>query len=110
MTPNDFIEHKAPQLAYYGKAFLDNQLDYKEIQLYMWDVLEEWQALAVPSLQEQPPQTDTEKVFWHLLHCFDSWPEWALLGNEFLRKQVDECCDYINIGGAFPQDCIGIRP
>lgn len=110
MTANDFIETKAPQLAYYGKAFLEDQLDYKEIQLYMWDVLEEWQHLTKMTPTMNVPQSDTEKVFWHLLHCFDKWPAWALRGNQFLRQQVDECCDYINIGGNLPQLCIGIRP
>ncbi|ARD21402.1 MULTISPECIES: hypothetical protein [Shewanella] len=110
MTPNDFIETKAPQLAYYGKAFLNNQLEHSEIKLYMWDVLEEWQSIAdSPTFEPQTP-TDTEKVFWHLLHCFDQWPAIVIRGNQFLRQQVDDCCDYINIGGTMPSGCIGLRP
>ncbi|NKF49613.1 hypothetical protein G3R49_03360 [Shewanella sp. WXL01] len=110
MTADDFIEAKAPQLAFYGKAFLDEQLEYKEIQLYMWDVLEEWQCLVnTPQSKAQLP-SETEQVFWHLLHCFDKWPEWAIRGNQYLRKQVDDCCDFLNIGGKFPDSCIGIRP
>ena len=110
ITANDFIETKAPQLAYYGKAFLEDQLDYKEIQIYMWDVLEEWQHLTQMTSTVSVPESDTEKVFWHLLHCFDKWPAWALRGNQFLRQQVDECCNYINMGGNVPEACIGIRP
>ncbi|WP_299568127.1 hypothetical protein [uncultured Shewanella sp.] len=110
MTPNDFIETKAPQLAYYGKAFLDNQLEHKEIKLYMWDVLEEWQSISVDTSDNSPSPTDTEKVFWHLLHCFDEWPDMVIRGNQYLRQQIHDCCDYINIGGDIPHGCIGIRP
>ncbi|ABI72950.1 conserved hypothetical protein [Shewanella frigidimarina NCIMB 400] len=110
MTANDFIETKAPQLAYFGKAFLNNQLDYKEIQLYMWDVLEEWQFISNNPIQLAEQPSDTEKVFWHLLYCFDHWSGWAIKGNQYLRQQVHECCDYIDIGGNVPQSCIGIRP
>ncbi|MBR9726379.1 hypothetical protein ACFOD0_05730 [Shewanella intestini] len=109
MTTDDFIEAKAPQLAFYGKAFLDNKVEFNEIRIYMWDVLEEWQHL---SNQPQQPQTpsETEQVFWHLLHCFDKWPEWAIRGNQYLRQQVNDCCYFINFGGKVPNSCIGIRP
>ncbi|MCL1141390.1 hypothetical protein [Shewanella gaetbuli] len=110
MTADDFFETKAPQLAFYGKAFLDNQLEYQEIKLYLWDTLEEWQHLTEKSATLDINQSDTEKVFWHLLHCFDKWPEWAIRGNLHLRNQVDECCNYIKTGGRFPQSCVGIRP
>ncbi len=110
MTPNDFIETKAPQLAYFGKAFLDNQLEHNEIKLYMWDVLEEWQAISLDQTPEAATPTDTEKVFWHLLHCFDQWPDMVIRGNQYLRQQVHDCCDYINIGGKIPDGCIGVRP
>ncbi|ABE54062.1 conserved hypothetical protein [Shewanella denitrificans OS217] len=118
ITPNDFIETKAPQLAYYGKAFLDNQLDYEEVKLYMWDVLEEWQCVnyahqsqftELTAIQTNT-ETDTEKVFWHLLHCFDTWSEMMIRGNQYLRQQVNECCDYINLGGEMPLNCVGVRP
>ena len=112
MTTNDFIETKAPQLAFYGKAFLDNQLEYQEIQIYMWDVLEEWQYFTHSnnSASDSTNQSDTEKVFWHLLQCFDKWPDWAIRGNQYLRQQIHECCDFLNIGGKVPLSCHGIRP
>ncbi|WP_394131581.1 hypothetical protein [Shewanella maritima] len=110
MTADDFIEEKAPQLAFYGKAFLNNQLEYTEIKTYMWDVLEEWQELTVIDSPNPPSLSETEQVFWHLLYCFDKWPEWAIRGNQYLRQQVHDCCDFINIGGKIPTSCIGIRP
>ncbi|MEI6858933.1 MAG: hypothetical protein V5788_03960 [Shewanella sp.] len=106
MTPNEFIDNKAPQLAQYGKAFLRDQLDFNEVQLYLWDTLEEWQQFN----HQGDAQTDTERVFWHLLYTFDKWPDWMLRGNQYLRKQVDECCDYLDFGGKMPKNCIGTRP
>ncbi|ABO24757.1 hypothetical protein SHLO109777_06560 [Shewanella loihica] len=106
MTPNEFIDNKAPQLAQYGKAFLNNQLDFNEIQLYLWDTLEEWAQFN----HQGDAQTDIERVFWHLIHAFDRWPDWTIRGNQFLRKQIDDCCDFLSLGGTCPSCCVGTRP
>ena len=106
MTIDDFIDIKAPQLAHYGKAFLSDQLDFNEIQLYLWDTLEEWQQLDT----QGEAQTDIERVFWHLLHSFDKWPDWVIRGNQYMRKQITDCCDYLSLGGHLPDGCCGVRP
>ncbi|AYV14789.1 MULTISPECIES: hypothetical protein [Shewanella] len=106
MTPEEFIDVKAPQLAHYGKAFLSDKLEFNEVRLYLWDTLEEWHQL---NLQGEA-QTDVERVFWHLLYAFDKWPDWVLRGNQFLRQQLDDCCEYLFGGGPIPEGCIGVRP
>jgi hypothetical protein len=106
MTTFDFIDEKAPQLAFYGKAFLNDQLDFAEIQLYLWDTLEEWQQIQ----PQGEAQTDMEKVFWHLLHSFDKWPDWVIRGNQYVRKQILDCCDYLSFEGQLPEGCYGLRP
>ncbi len=106
MTPNQFIDNKAPQLAHYGKAMLSGKLDFNEIHLYLWDTLEEWQQVNA----QGDAQSDMERVFWHLLHTIDSWPGYMIRGNQALRKQFDQCCDYLYLGGTPPIGCIGIRP
>ncbi|MCE9686314.1 hypothetical protein LZP73_08830 [Shewanella sp. AS16] len=106
MTTAEFIDTKAPQLAFYGKAFLSEQLEFQEVQLYLWDTLEEWQNLN----PQGDALTDMEKVFWHLLHSFDKWPDWVLRGNQHLSKQLHDCCDYLSLGGQLPAGCIGNRP
>lgn len=60
MTIAEFIDNKAPQLAMYGKAFLSDELDFHEVQLYLWDTLEEWQLL-IPSSEAQT-ETDRKSV------------------------------------------------
>ncbi len=109
MTPNDFIDNKAPQLALYGKAFLNDQLEFNEIQLYLWDTLEEWQQFNHQG-ETQTDIRDVEKVFWHLLHAFDRWPDWMLRGNQFLRKQIGDCCEFLSFNGPCPSGCVGHRP
>ncbi|MCH1929307.1 hypothetical protein L9G16_03865 [Shewanella sp. A25] len=106
MTIEEFIDNKAPQLAMYGKAFLSNELEFHEVQLYLWDTLEEWQLL----IPQSEAQSETEKVFWHLLNSFSKWPDWMIRGNQYLRKQIHDCCDFLSIGGQMPAGCIGIRP
>ncbi|MGI1944149.1 hypothetical protein [Shewanella glacialipiscicola] len=106
MRTTEFIDNKAPQLAFYGKAFLNGELDFQEIQLYLWDTLEEWQQLNSTG----EAQSEMEKVFWHLLHSFNQWPDYVIRGNQYLRKQVNDCCDYLSLGGRVPQGCVGIRP
>ncbi|ABM26167.1 MULTISPECIES: hypothetical protein [Shewanella] len=106
MTATDFIDNKAPQLAVYGKAFLSDELEFHEVQLYLWDTLEEWQLLNPTG----DAQTETEKVFWHLLHSFNTWPGSTLRGNQYLRKQIHDCCNFLSLGGRMPNGCIGIRP
>ncbi|AAN56793.1 hypothetical protein HRJ35_20390 [Shewanella oneidensis MR-1] len=106
MTIEEFIDNKAPQLAVYGKAFLSDELDFQEVQLYLWDTLEEWQQL-IPTSEAQ---TETETVFWHLLHSFNKWPDWMIRGNQYLYQQLHACCDFLSLGGQMPSGCIGIRP
>ncbi|MCE9677955.1 hypothetical protein LZP69_01940 [Shewanella sp. AS1] len=110
MTPNEFIDNKASQLALYGKAFLNDQVEFHEIQLYLWDTLEEWQAFTHLGDAQNDTESEVEKVFWHLLQAFDRWPDWVIRGNQFLRKQIDDCCDYLSIGGPYPACCNGCRP
>jgi len=106
VTITEFIDNKAPQLAVYGKAFLSDALDFQEVQLYLWDTLEEWQQL-IPASEAQ---TETETVFWHLLYSFNKWPDWMIRGNHYLYQQLDACCDFLSLGGQMPSGCIGIRP
>jgi len=108
VTIEEFIDNKAPQLAVYGKAFLSDELDFQEVQLYLWDTLEEWQQL-IPTSEAQT-ETETETVFWHLLHSFNKWPDWMIRGNHYLYQQLDACCDFLCLGGQMPSGCIGIRP
>jgi hypothetical protein len=106
MKYSEFIDNKAPQLGQFGKAFLNNQLDFNEIQLYLWDTLEEWQQLN----PQGDAQSDIEKVFWHLIHAFDKWPDWTIRGNQFLRQQITDCCDFLTLEGPCPTGCHGNRP
>lgn len=106
MTTSNFIDEKAPQLAHYGKAFLCQQIDYSEVQMYLWDTLEEWQQYD----SQSETQSDIETVFWHLLHSFSKWPAWAIRGNHVLRQQISECCDFLSGQGSIPKGVIGIRP
>ncbi|MBV7315911.1 hypothetical protein [Shewanella sp. NIFS-20-20] len=106
MTREEFIDNKAPQLAFYTNAYLTDQIAFDEIQLYLWDTLEEWQQ----GDYQGEAQSDIEQAFWHLLHNFDKWPDWVLRGNRFLRQQIQQYSDYLSIGGQKPSSCVGVCP
>jgi len=106
MTTDDFIQLKAPQLAAYGEGFYQQQIPLTELRLYLWDTLEEWFVLD----NNGEAQSDLERVFWFLLYSFEKWPEWALLGNQYLRQQLRQCCAFLAGKGSFPDGCSGVRP
>lgn len=103
----DFINSKAPQLAYYVRAFWARRIPYAEVDLYFWDTLEEWNHVTS---KNNEPYSQKERVFWHLLHQLHFWSESKLLKDPYLRSELSTCLDYLEDGGQYPLDCVGIRP
>lgn len=106
-TPGMFIDTKAMQLAFYIKAYFSHQIPYSEVDLYLWDTLEEW---AHSSIKREDPYTTKERVFWHLLHQISFWSENMLENDNTLRHELINCINYLEGAGQYPVDCIGIRP
>jgi hypothetical protein len=106
-TPMTFVDNKARQLAFYTKAYFSHQIPYSEVDLYLWDTLEEW---AHVSIKKEEPYTTKERVFWHLLHQISFWSENMLENDKYLRGELTNCSNYLEGAGRFPIDCVGIRP
>lgn len=106
-TPNTFVDSKACQLAFYIKAYLSHRIPYNEIDLYLWDTLEEW---AQVSINKEEPYTTKERVFWHLMHQISFWSEAMLEHDNYIRGELTNCANFLEGVGRFPNDCIGIRP
>lgn len=104
MTREEFIDIKAPQLAFYAKAFLKEQIDFSEVQYYLWEILEQWQQQQF----ERDEKTDVELVFSHLLESLDKWPGWVIRSNLFLQRQIDGYCDYLTSGGRYSDNSVSI--
>ena len=107
MTVHNFINRKSGQLAYYLRAFWDKKIPYAELDIYFWDIMEEW---ALVGDQFEVPYSQKERVFWHVLHQLHYWDELKLLKDPFLRDELETCLVYLEGKGVFPLDCIGIRP
>jgi len=107
VTVDSFINTKAAQLAYYVRAFWDNRIPYSEVNLYFWDIMEEWVQLGTNTHE---PGSQKERVFWHLLHQLHFWPEKKLKFDPFLRSELLTCVEYLEGAKVLPLDCIGIRP
>lgn len=104
---DNFINAKAPQLAYYVRAFWERRIPYAEVDLYFWDTMEEWTQIEAASHE---PGSQRERVFWHLLHQLHFWAEDKLLEDPYLHSELKVCVDYLEGAGHFPLDCVGVRP
>jgi len=107
-TLTAFIEHKGKQLAYFVIGFLEGAIPFRELNLFIDEVLQEWAWLGVG---QDHPYTEKEPVFWHLLFTLERWPEQKLKGSWTLRNQLNRCAAYINgSSGLRPERCCGARP
>lgn len=106
-TPTTFVDLKASQLAYYIKAYFSRKIPYTELDLYLWDTLEEWSQV---NIKKEEPYTTKERVFWHLVHQVSFWSENMLENDKYLRGELNNCVAYLEGEGHYPADCIGIRP
>lgn len=107
MKVRDFVEVKGKQLTYYVRAFIAQQLEYSELDLFIWDTLEEWTLVTIDSNE---PYSEQERVFWHLLHLINYFPESTLQRDTCLQEELKTCMEFLDGQGALPMDCIGIRP
>jgi hypothetical protein len=102
-----FIEIKSQQLIYYVSGYFSGRLAYRELHLFIWDTLEEWAQYKLSYSYECSGQ---ERVFWHLLHQLEYWPECYLQHDLQLRCNIKDCLSYLKGYGMAPANCIGIRP
>lgn len=107
MEVEQFITRKAPQLAYYLRAFWARRIPYAEVDLYFWDTMEEWTQINACSHE---PSSQKERVFWHLLHQLHFWDEKKLLEDPYLHSELEVCVDFLEGASQVPFDCVGVRP
>ncbi|AWB68027.1 hypothetical protein C2869_17055 [Saccharobesus litoralis] len=107
MIVNQFIELKKKQLSYYVREFCEKNLPYNELNLFLWDTLEEWTQVTI---RKDEPYSQVERVFWHLIHLLSYWPEQQLLQDDYLVEEMQLCVEYLEGQGCVPFDCVGIRP
>lgn len=102
-----FIELKSQQLIFYVSRYFRGRLPHSELHLFVWDTLEEWAQYQTQTLL---PYTHREKVFWHLIHQLEFWPEYHLKQDKYLRRNIQDCLCYLKGRGVAPVDCVGVRP
>lgn len=102
-----FINSKIEQLIYYIKAVLQNKVHYTELDLFIWDILEEWAGLNVT---DGTPSNARERVFWHVVHELSLHSVQSLKSDLFFKTEINTCIDFLNGEGSYPIDCIGWRP
>lgn len=105
--PDSFIEQKSQQLIFYVSRYLRGRLPHSELHLFVWDTLEEWAQL---NTEVQLPYCHYERVFWHLIHQLEYWPDKTLRENKKLRRNIQDCMCFLKGRGIAPVDCVGVRP
>ncbi|HBN87790.1 MAG: hypothetical protein ACI832_000418 [Rheinheimera aquimaris] len=105
--PDQFIEQKSQQLIFYISRYLRGRLPHSELHLFVWDTLEEW---AHFNHTVHLPYTNRERVFWHLIHQLECWPDATLRESKTLRRNIQDCICYLKGRGIAPLDCVGVRP
>ena len=104
---NNFINEKSQQLCYYLRGYWGNLIAYSELELFFWDVLEEWSQVEY-SLEQ--PYSSQERVFWHLLHQIHYWDAQKIMLDDDLIEELQCCACFLEGTGRCPIDCVGIRP
>lgn len=102
-----FIDEKAKQLCYYLRGYWGSLIGYSELELFFWDVLEEWSQV---DYHLEQPYTHKERVFWHLLHQIHYWDAHKLMYDNELIDELQACAGFLEGHGRCPIDCVGIRP
>ncbi|WP_108651552.1 hypothetical protein [Dongshaea marina] len=107
MKINDYIEHHSQQLACFVFAFLAHEIAFRELHNFTWSALAEWTPLCD---EDKQPESDQERVFWHLLYELHQWDEGQLSQDKWLRLQLWNCALFLNGQGSCPAYCVGTRP
>ena len=101
-----FINKKAFQLSNYADALLAGIIPSTDVDLYCWDTIEEWSQLKSSSFKV----SNTESVFWYLLHQITFWNPKEIRTSPSLKSEVDSCIDFLRGDGVYPDFCSGVRP
>ncbi len=107
MHVDNFVNDKIQQLIYYLQALLKQSVHYTEVELFIWDIFEEWAQL---NITDDMPSTTKERVFWHLLHELKLGPLAEVNQDLLLTNEIKLCVNYLNGQGTYPIHCIGWRP
>ncbi|WP_416351162.1 hypothetical protein [Alteromonas sp. 14N.309.X.WAT.G.H12] len=102
-----FVDTKAAQLCFFLRGFWQESVPYSELDIFFWDTLEEWSQINYTFDQ---PYTSKERVFWHVLHQLHYWSEGKLKHDPSLITELTTCLTFLEGGGVYPSDCVGIRP
>ena len=107
MRAMTFIDKHAERLIDTCNRFLMAKSSYQEIDSLVWDILIQWQTLAI---DDDSLINDKEQVFWHLLFELQIHDEARLMSDRLLRKQLYQCVLFLQRQQRMPAGCVGIRP
>ncbi|WP_371378289.1 hypothetical protein [Thalassotalea aquiviva] len=107
MHVDNFVNEKISQLIFFLTALLRNAVHPTEVELFIWDTLEEWAQLNVT---DEMPSSARERVFWHLIHELKLASLNNIDNDANLVNEIENCLLFLIGKGHHPIHCVGWRP
>lgn len=107
MLVSEFVDQKAEQLAFYLESYWQDAVAFKEMDTFIWDILEEWTTINHP---EREMYTHKERVFWHIIYQIQFWGGHSLRHDATVRHEMQLHTLFLKAGKPCPLDVVGMRP
>nr|WP_136251502.1 hypothetical protein [Ningiella ruwaisensis] len=107
MLVKEFIDEKAKQLVFYLELYWQDKVAFKEMDAFIWDVLEEWNLIKNTDCQIY---THKERVFWHIIYQVQYVGGHSLRFDESVREEMEIFNLYLKNERPCPLDVVGMRP
>lgn len=104
---NEFVDQKAKQLAFYLESYWQDGVAFKEMENFIWDILEEWSTIDDTDKQMY---THKERVFWHIIYQVQFVGGHSLRHDVAIRNEIQLYTHYLKEGKPCPLDVVGMRP
>lgn len=107
MLVSEFVDEKAEQLAFYLESYWQDGVAFKEMDSFIWDILEEWSMLTN---RDHQMYTHKERVFWHIIYQIQFVGGHSLRHDVTIRDEIQLYTLYLKGEQPCPLDVIGMRP
>ncbi|WP_371193676.1 hypothetical protein [Glaciecola sp. SC05] len=107
MLVSEFVDKKAEQLAFYLESYWEDGVAFKEMDNFIWDILEEWSTI---NNSHKQMYTHKERVFWHIIYQIQFVGGHSLRHDACIRDEIQLYTLYLKGGKPCPLDVIGMRP
>ncbi|MBT1452198.1 hypothetical protein KJ365_15025 [Glaciecola sp. XM2] len=107
MLVSEFVNEKSKQLVFYLEAYWADNIAFKELDGFIWDVLEEWTNIKNA---ERQVYSHRERIFWHVLYQVQFVGGHSLRHEDSVRSELQLYTLYLKEDTPCTLDVVGMRP